>query len=266
MGFLDELLPEVEREVRLPGYLDGLPEATPPARPGVRRAIFERIPGRAGIVELKRRAPGSTPPELPMRPVAEFASLAESAGACALSCVATRPRFDGAPRLVRELVLASTLPVLFKDVVVEPVQVEAARRSGASAILLIARLETERRISHPLKELAREAHESGLEVWLELHRPEEVAVASAFPADVYGVNVRDLDSLKLEWEVARETIHAAQRLRPLIGMSGVRGPTEAEWFRGLGTDGVLLGSALARSADPGALLLSLGLSARRRSR
>ncbi|EQD42896.1 indoleglycerol phosphate synthase, partial [mine drainage metagenome] len=77
------------------------------------------------------------------------------------------------------------------------------------------------------------------------------------PADVFAVNVRDLDSLELRRDVAAETIRAVADRRPLLGMSGVDGPRAARAFWDLGVDAILVGSAVARARDPAAFVRAL---------
>jgi indole-3-glycerol phosphate synthase len=167
----------------------------------------------------------------------------------AYSCLATEPRFEGSPADVADLVALTDLPVLFKDFVVDPRQLDAAAEAGASAILLIARLETHGGLATPLADLADGAHARGLEVLLEFHDKSELRQVGNVAADVFGVNVRDLDTLRMEPEVAAATIRAAGRLRPLLGLSGVRDRSDALRFWELGVDGILVGSAAARASD-----------------
>ncbi|MGI0054306.1 MAG: indole-3-glycerol phosphate synthase TrpC [Thermoplasmata archaeon] len=253
MSFLEEILPEIRRAVADPEYFAGLADAPPRAPPSLRDAVVAAR-GWAVLIEWKRRSPGASPPELKHRPVAEFVRLVEQGGASALSCLATGPRFLGSPRDVADLAETSRLPVLFKDLVVDPKQVEAARRSGASAILLVARLETERSPTVPLRALAERARAAGLEVVLELHGPEDLKVAERVPADVYGINLRDLESLTFRPEVAHATAEAARRLRPLLGLSGVGGAEDARRWASWGVDGILVGTGFARATDPSTFL------------
>lgn len=255
--FLTGILDQVRSDIARPDYLDGLPDP-PPARPAsLRRAIEEAPGGWAVMVERKHRSPGAAVPELPERSLEEFVRAVSAARVDALSCLATRPGFGGSPREVHDVVRRATVPVLFKDFVLDPVQIEAARRAGASAILLIARLESEGRLSFSLRELAGRARAAGLEVLLEFHDADELKVAATFSADLYGVNVRDLSTLAMRPHIARGTFRALASHRPLLGLSGVEGPEEARRFRSWGADGLLIGSAFARSSHPEAFLESL---------
>lgn len=257
MGFLDALLPEIRRSIGSPAYGAGLPPSPRRLPPRLSTSIAAAPRGWGVLLEYKHRSPGSSEAALPRVELDSFVRTAERGGAVGLSCLATAPQFEGAPEEVAALASASRLPVLFKDFVIDPVQIDAARRAGASAVLLIARLESERRISYPLAELADRAHASGLEVVLEFHAPEEVEVAERVPADVYGINLRDLDSLSFRTDVAARTFARARELRPMIGMSGVELAADAGRFRSWGADGVLVGSALARAPDPARFVRAL---------
>lgn len=250
MAFLDELLPEVRRSIGSPAYASGLPPSSPRLPPSLRRSITSAARGWGLVLEYKHQSPGSDRASLPRVALDTFVRVAETHGVAGLSCLATSPQFEGSPEEVRALATKSRLPVLFKDFVIDPVQIDAARRAGASAILLLARLETERRTPVPLADLADRAHAHGLEVLLEFHASEELGVADHVAADLYGINLRDLGSLRFRPEVAACTFARALGLRPLIGMSGICGPEDAARFRAWGADGVLVGSALARSVDP----------------
>jgi indole-3-glycerol phosphate synthase len=257
MGFLHQVLPEIEAYVEGPSYLEGLPDHPDRTPLSLRKAILERTRPMAGIIEFKRISPGHSTSPLPLRSIPEFAGLTERAGATGLSCLACAPAFAGSPQDVLALTRASRLPVLFKDLVVGPRQVEAAHRAGAAAILLIARFELEGRLRKPLRDLAQLARSLQLEVLLELHDPEEVELVDGVPADVYGVNTRDLDTLKFEPDLAAETLRLMARHHPLLGLSGIQGREDVERFRALGTDGFLVGTSVARATDPNAFLTDL---------
>ncbi len=250
MAFLGDLLPRVAADVASAGYLEGLPEVPRVRAPSLRQAVLNAPDGWAVLVERKHESPGSTEPTLPSMPLDAFVAAVHAGGADGLSCLATGPSFRGSPREVADVVRRSGLPVLFKDFVIDPRQVEAAYRSGASAVLLIARLETGGFLELPLSELAALARARGLEVLLELHGVEEWPVADEIAVDLYGVNLRDLDTLRFDPEIAEATLRAAGAHRPTLGLSGVSTPAEAERFRSWGADGLLVGTGFARAADP----------------
>lgn len=258
MGFLAEVVRETRATIARPDYLSGLASSKSRATgPGLRRAVLGAGAAGALVVEFKRVSPGSDSPLLPVRSATEFVRSTGRGGVAGYSCVASEPRFHGSPRDVADLTATTALPVLFKDFVIDPVQLDAAVRAGAVAVLLIARLETERLLTTPLAELADQAHARRLEVLLEFHDRSELRQVGGVAADMYGVNVRDLDSLRMEPAVAHATLRAAASLRPLLGLSGVASPADARRFWDAGVDGILVGSSVARANDPSAFLQTL---------
>jgi len=259
MGFLADIVRETKEAVASPQYVHGLPTDRPRTPPSLRAAVEREASHGALLVEYKRVSPGQPDPVLPQRSVNEFVRATDTAGVCGYSCLAAQPRFRGSPSDVAELVRTTPRPVLFKEFVLGFRQLDVAVRTGASAVLLIARLETEGYLDVPLETLCRGAHDRGLEVLLEWHARSELSATGGVAADMYGVNVRDLDSLSIDRPTADATFEAARAAgrRPLLGLSGVEGAADAERFWARGADGILIGSAVARAADPRAFLTSL---------
>lgn len=259
MGFLREIVDETRRSLDRPAYDRGVPSDGPRTRTSFRRAIESARDAGALVVEYKKVSPGRTDSRLPDRSLPEFLEATRPAAPDAFSCVATVPRFDGSPRIVAELARSAGRPVLFKDFVVDRRQLDVAARTGASAVLLIARLESEGYLDQPLSVLAGEAHRLDLEVLLEFHGRTELSRVSDVPADVYGVNVRNLDTLAIDRATAEETLRDARTrgLRPLLGLSGIEEARDAQRFWEAGVDGVLVGSAVARASDPSGFLRGL---------
>lgn len=259
MGFLEQFVRSARDEARDPSYGRDLMRRPSERRPSFRSAVERDRWVGALVAEYKRFSPGQREPELPRRSVEEFATTMETAGVTAYSCLATQSRFFGTPRDVSVLVNATDRPVLFKDFVVDPVQIDVAARTGASAVLLIARLATEGYLTVPLAELSLEAHAHGLEVLLEFHSETELAEVGDVAADLYGVNARDLDSLEIDRTTAAAAIERAvdEGLEPLLGLSGVESADDAQRFWSSGVDGILVGTAVARAPYPSEFLASL---------
>jgi len=259
MGFLEEMVRERRRSLSDPSYgreISGVRKARPPS---LRTAVERDRERGALLVEYKRASPGRPDPQLPPRSVTEFLNATEPASPTAYSCLATEPRFEGSPADVAELARKTPRPVLYKDFVIDRRQVEIAVRTGASAILLIARLDRAGWLSEPLATLAEVARHSGLEVLLEFHSRTELSRGADVAADMYGVNTRDLDSLTIDVGAAEATLAEAraQGLRPLLGLSGVETTADAERFWRGGADGILVGTAVARSSEPARFLSTL---------
>lgn len=256
-GFLTSILPRVRSQIQAPTYLEEIPRPISRRPPSLRAAVTRAKEGWALLVERKHESPGSEAAPLPSSSVSQFVERTRTGGADGLSCLATEPEFGGSPSEVADLARRSGLPVLFKDFVIDPIQVEAAHLAGAAAILLIARLETEGLLGRPIRELADAARSRGLEVFLELHRPEEWRLAQTTAPDLIGVNLRDLNTLEFQPAVAEATFQAATYHCPLLGLSGVSTPADAQRYRRWGADGLLVGTGFARASDPAAFLGSL---------
>lgn len=76
---------------------------------------------------------------------------------------------------------------------------------------------------------------------------------------MYGVNCRDLATLRLDRDAAYGTLDElrARGLGPRVGLSGVASPEDAQAFWSHGCDALLVGSAVARSENPAAFLRTL---------
>ena len=258
-SFLADMVERVAVEATSADYARGVPERRPRPPPSFRAAV-ERERGRGAlVVEYKRASPAGGSPLPPPRTIEEFLAVTGVDGVAGYSCLATATGFDGAPARVAELVARTDRPVLFKEFIVEEGQLDVAARTGAAAVLLLARLGREGLMHSPLAALARGAHDRGLEVLLELHDSAELSQVDGVEADVYGVNTRDLATLRFERPTAYATIEraVARGLRPLLGLSGVDGPADARELWSRGCDGLLVGTSVARSADPSRLLASL---------
>ena len=259
MGFLSTIVEGTRQSIARAEYGSGIPAARPRPTTSLNEAI-RRDRGRGALlVEYKRISPGQPDPILPERSVAGFVEATRDAPVTAFSCIATEPVFHGSPRDVAELARAVDRPVLFKDFVIDPRQVDVAARTGASAVLLIARLESEGHLATPLASLADAAHRAGLEVVLEFHHRSELSRAAEVAADVYGVNSRNLDSLTIDRPTAMHALREAsdRGLRPLLGLSGIDSPHDAKLLWDAGADGLLVGTSVARSENPSRFLRSL---------
>ena len=139
---------------------------------------------------------------------------------------------------------------------------DEARRSGASAILLICALLDDEQ----LDKLFRRADSLGLSALVEAHDEDEVRRAVAVGARIIGVNNRNLKdfSVSLDMSCFSVSLDMSCRLRPLVpkdvlfvAESGIRCRADIDRLREAGADAVLIGETLMRSADKKAALVEL---------
>jgi indole-3-glycerol phosphate synthase len=255
-AYLDEILArkrvEVGRRLVHRGVLDRLAAELPldPAR-GARAltALRRTQPHHAPriIAEIKFRSPsvGAIRPPAP----GAAASLARSyqrGGAAALSVLADGPGFGGSPLTVRRVTQACETPVLFKEFVLDPVQVELARVCGASMVLLLVRALP----LGPLQALCDQVRRAGMEPVVEAADEAELEVALRTDATLVGVNARDLRTFEVDMERAARCLAQVDAARIAIFMSGIRTPADFARLGGTRADAALIGEGLMRCEDP----------------
>lgn len=221
------------------------------ARPGFRKALEGRGPG-AVIAEYKRASPSKGEINLGAGP-AEVAEAYAKAGAAALSVLTEEVHFQGRLDYLAEMT-GPGLPLLRKDFLFHPLQVDETASTPASALLLIARMFAEVR---DLRRMRQRAEVLGLETVTEVFDEADLERARESGATLLQVNNRDLATLAVDLAVSR-------RLAPLrrpgefwISASGVSRPGEVDELAALGFGAVLVGTSLMSGADPGAALAAL---------
>jgi indole-3-glycerol phosphate synthase len=204
------------------------------------------------VAEVKRASPSAGAIRAGLDAPAQ-ARLYAAAGAAAISVLTDGPGFGGSLADLREVRGAVDLPLLRKDFVLERYQLVEARAHGAdAALLIVAALDP-----GTLRALLAECAELGLSALVEVHDEAEVEVALAAGARTIGVNNRNLRTFAVDLAVS-------ERLLPLlpagvrgVAESGVRTPDDARRLRRAGAANLLVGEALVRAADPGALILEM---------
>jgi indole-3-glycerol phosphate synthase len=219
-----------------------------------RRALD--APGIRVIAECKRRSPSRGVLRAKYHPVSIAASY-ERAGAAAISVLTEPTFFDGSLDHLRDVVGAVSVPLLRKDFVVTEYQVAEAAAAGASAVLLIvAALER-----GELDKLMRSVTRFGLAALVEVHDPEELAVALDAGADIVGVNSRNLRTLEVHQDVLDRLAPEIPDAAIAVAESGLRSADDLGRLSASGYDAFLIGERLMVEPDPGAALAGLLRSA-----
>ncbi|HEX5656380.1 MAG TPA: indole-3-glycerol-phosphate synthase [Polyangiales bacterium] len=246
---------EVARRVRRAETFVRLASESPLPRVGAIEAL--RRPAGAPprvIAEIKLRSPSAG--EIRARTVGELPEIARGyarGGAAAVSVLADGPGFGGCPLDVRRVVKASAAPVLFKEFVIDSVQVDCARALGATYVLLLVRVLNDRELA----KLIYEVRARGMEPVVEAADGEELTRALASEAAIVGVNARDLRSFDVDPGKAGALVDRIPASRIAVFMSGVRSAEDFQRVARTRADAVLIGEGLMRSADPGARLAEL---------
>jgi indole-3-glycerol phosphate synthase len=174
-------------------------------------------------------------------------------GAAAVSVLADGPGFGGSPLGVRRVTRAIHAPVLFKEFVLDPVQVDLAYAMGASMVLLLVRILAPER----LNALTEAARARGMEPVVEAADANELEVALATGARIVGVNARDLRTFRVDTAAAERCLEAIPQDRIAVFMSGIRERADLESVAATRADAVLVGEGLMRYERPGERLRTL---------
>jgi indole-3-glycerol phosphate synthase len=185
-------------------------------------------------------------------------------GAAAVSVLTEPTRFGGELGHLTQAAQVLTplgVPTMRKDFLVEPYQVMEARVAGAGGVLVIARMLDKSRITALLDCAAM----LGLFVLIEAFDAEDIAlindVLSARKQHdekiLVGINCRDLQSLKVNFERFSEMVDLLPSEYPKVAESGVGNTDDVQRVVRLGFQMALIGTTLMNSADPKALASEL---------
>jgi indole-3-glycerol phosphate synthase len=142
------------------------------------------------------------------------------------------------------------VPLLRKDFVVDRYQLLEARLCGAdAALLIVAALPPSL-----LEELHRACEALGLAALVEVHDEAEAEIAVRAGARLVGVNNRDLKTFAVDLAVSERVLPRLPPQVKSVAESGVKAVDDVRRLRAAGAANLLVGEALVRAADPGALL------------
>lgn len=216
---------------------------------------FERAlrgEGVSFICEVKRASPskGVIAEDFPYL---DIAKSYERAGAAAISCLTEPYWFRGSNQYLKEIAREVSIPVLRKDFTVSEYMIYEAKALGAAAVLLICAILSPAQ----LKEYLELAHSLGLSALVEAHDEAEVRTAVESGARIIGVNNRDLRTFEVDITNSARLRGLVPRDRVFVSESGITAPQDVALLRENGTDAVLIGETLMRSADKRAALDAL---------
>ena len=257
MTFLSEILArkalEVEeRRAALPEReLEARAVDAPPTRP-LEAALSPRGGPVRIVAEVKRASPSAGAIDAALDAPAQAARYA-AAGAAAVSVLTDGPGFGGSLDDLQAARARVSIPVLRKDFVLERYQLLEARVRGADAALLIVSALPGDLLRRRLDDCAG----LGLSALVEVHDLAEAEVAVRAGARIVGVNNRDLRTFRVDLAASETVLPALPEGVLGIAESGVRTPADVARLRRAGAANFLVGEALVRASDPGALLAEM---------
>ncbi len=246
--YLDVLARDAQTRLTT-GYYERIGEAWSGQRRSLKQSILECAKA-ALIAEIKPQSPSSGL-LLKERDVGELAQDFALGGAIGISVLTEPAHFKGS---LENLFLARKrvdLPILMKDIVLDPVQIEAAARTGADCVLLIQALHDRGHSAHEVETLIEKAHSENLEVLLETHRIEEFSSALDSSADLVGINNRDLATLKVDLRTTAVLLESrSAKSKVILSESGIETPEDIRFLSKFGAQAFLVGTCLMKARDP----------------
>jgi len=244
--FLDTLAQSAKETIDS-GYYEALKESAS-FNVSLKKAILEAKTAPV-ITEIKAASPsaGAIRENFEARNIAESM---ENGGASGISVLTEPKHFKGSLRSLVEVRQTVKLPILMKDIILSPAQVEAASRLGTNAVLLIEALFDRGYSECNINDMIEVAHSNGLEVLLETHTEAEFRSAASTHADLVGINNRDLATLKVDLGVTKRILernNAGDKI--IVSESGISTPAGMRFLRKCGAHAFLIGSAVMLASN-----------------
>lgn len=186
-----------------------------------------------------------------IRTLSEPASIAKqmvSGGAKALSVLTQPNLFSGSPEYFMKVRQAVDVPMLMKDIMIDAIQIDAAKKMGADYILLIQSLFDQKYLKD-IDEFIDYSQKNGLKVLLEVHTRNELENAQKTKADIIGINNRNLDTLEVDISTTEKILKDFEKTRPIISESGIEKPEDIQYLKRCGADAFLIGSSIMKSEN-----------------
>lgn len=217
------------------------------------------------IAEIKDRSPSEGRLAVPTRSRVQQAQDYVQGGAAAISVLTEPTRFAGELKHLEEVsdVAGSHgIPTMRKDFLVDPLQILEARAAGASGVLLIAAMLSDKMLNAMLDC----AWEHSMFVLLEsfdgadLNRTGKIlgsnrGLRQAEQAKFFaGVNTRDLRTLQVDPDRLKDLASALPDNIVCIAESGLHNAAQVKSAAALGYRMALVGTAFMRSVEPQELL------------
>lgn len=200
--------------------------------------------GPALICEVKKASPSKGLIRKHFDAV-EIAQSYRAGGATCLSVLTDGPGFQGSKAIFKDVRQTSSLPLLRKDFMLDPIQITESRTIGADCVLIILAMLDD----GVAKSLMDEAQTLGMDVLVETHDAEEIRRAVGLGATLIGINNRDLRTFHTTLDTFSRLASHVPKSSTLIAESGIFTRDDIDSLASQGAQGYLIGESLMRQPD-----------------
>jgi indole-3-glycerol phosphate synthase len=135
-----------------------------------------------------------------------------------------------------------------KDITIDKIQIDAAKKIGADYFLLIQSI-FDKKMVLDMEELIEYGHKNGVKVLVEAHTAKEFENACNTNADIVGINNRNLDTLKIDLNITKDILEESNHSKIIISESGIKSQEDIQFLHKCGADAYLVGSSIMKTDD-----------------
>jgi indole-3-glycerol phosphate synthase len=204
------------------------------------------------IAEIKSASPSAG--SIVENPDVEaIATTYKQGGAAAISIVTEPEFFRGSREWIALAAVASGLPILMKDFIIDESQLLRGIAAGASAILLLASLLD----ANQIRDFIRCLDAYSCDALVEVHDENELERAVTAGARIVGVNNRNLRDFSVDLGASERLARQIPDSVIRVAESGIKTRDDVDRLRAAGFDAFLVGESLLRQNDRAAAVRQL---------
>ena len=251
ISLLERIVAQKVEEVRSAKKTGALEQARQRETPKIRDFIGALHPTEtpAIIAEIKKASPSKGILCDPFN-VEEIARSYAEHGARCLSVLTDEVFFQGHPDYLGRAKAQCSLPVLRKDFIIDPYQIDESGALGADCVLLIVALLDDVQ----LIDFCQHAQELGMAVLVESHTQEELLRALNLPTPLMGINNRNLHTFHTDLQLTLQLQHLIPQDKIIITESGIQTKEDILLLQSCGVNTFLIGEHLIKHSNRGELL------------
>jgi indole-3-glycerol phosphate synthase len=199
------------------------------------------------IAEVKKASPSKGVLIEDFDPLA-LATTYTANGAAAISVLTDAPFFQGSLEYLAQIRQQVNVPLLRKDFIIDPYQIDQTYLAGADLVLLIVAALA----AGQMADLYAAAVRRGLTPLVEVHNEAEMDRALKLNPALIGINNRDLTTFEVDLQTTARLAKLAPSPVTLVAESGLKAPEDVRTMGELGAHAVLIGEGLVTAPDVGA--------------